>query len=368
VNALNLREFEALAEACLEPAAYDYYRGGAGDEQSLRENEAAWSRLRLRPRALVDVSHVDLATTFLGAPVSLPVGVAPLAYQCLADPEGERATARAAAGAGALMAVSTLATTSLEDVASAAPGSPRWFQLYVFRDRALSASLCARAEAAGYGAVVLTVDTPRLGRRERDLRNGFGLPSHLGNANFGDAIARGSAAAPEGSGLARLADAHFDDSLRWDALAWLRAQTRLPVLIKGVVRADDARLAVEHGAAGVIVSNHGGRQLDGSIATAEALPEVVEAVDGRGEVYVDGGVRRGVDVLRALALGARGVLLGRPVLWGLAAGGEAGVRHVLELVRGELELALALAGSPRATQVDPSLLATPRRAGSETSG
>jgi 4-hydroxymandelate oxidase len=360
VDALNLRELEALAAARLDPAAYDYYRGGAGDEQTLRENEAAWARLRLRPRALVDVARVDVATTILGAPAAMPVLVAPLAYQRLADPEGECATARAAAAAGAIMAVSTLATTSLEDVAAAAPGAARWFQLYVFRDRGLSASLCARAEAAGYGAVVLTVDTPRLGRRERDLRNGFGLPPHLVNANFEGAIARGSAAAGGGSGLARLGDAHLDDSLDWGAVAWLRAQTRLPVVIKGVVRADDARLAVEHGASAVVVSNHGGRQLDGSIATAEALPEVVEAVDGRCEVYVDGGIRRGVDVLRALALGARGVLIGRPVLWGLAAAGEAGVARVLGLLRAELELALALAGAPSVAQVDRTLVAPPR--------
>ncbi|HEU4536030.1 MAG TPA: alpha-hydroxy acid oxidase [Polyangiaceae bacterium] len=361
MDALNLRELEALAAARLDPAHYDYYRGGAGDEQTLRENEAAWSRLRLRPRALVDVARVELATTLLGAPASMPVVVAPLAYQRLADPEGEPATARAAAAAGVPMAVSTLATTSLEDVAAAAPGAPRWFQLYMFRDRGVSASLCARAEAAGYGALVLTVDTPRLGRRERDVRNGFGLPAHLRNANFADAIARSSAATPRGSGLARLSETHFDDALTWDALAWLRAQTRLPLVLKGIVRADDARLAAEHGVAGVVVSNHGGRQLDGAVATAEALPEVVEAVDGRCEVYVDGGVRRGVDVLRALALGARGVLVGRPVLWGLAAAGEAGVRRVLELLRGELELALALAGAPHAARVDPTIVAPPRR-------
>jgi 4-hydroxymandelate oxidase len=360
VRALNLREYEALAVARLEPAAYDYYRGGAGDEQTLRDNEAAWARLRLRPRALVDVSRVELSTSLLGASVSTPVLIAPLAYQRLADPAGECATARAAAAAGALMVVSTLATASLEEVAEAAPGAPRWFQLYVFRDRELAASLCARAEAAGYGAVVLTVDTPRLGRRERDLRNGFGLPPHLSNANFSGELSRGGPGVPGVSGLARLTGTHLDDSLSWRDVAWLRSRTRLPLLLKGIVRADDARLAVEHGVDGVIVSNHGGRQLDGALATAEALPEVVEAVGGRCEVYVDGGVRRGVDVVRALALGARGVLLGRPVLWGLAAEGEAGVGHVLGLLRDELELALALVGATSVAQIDRTLVAAPR--------
>jgi 4-hydroxymandelate oxidase len=280
----------------------------------------------------------------MGTEVSAPILVAPTAYHCLADAEGECATARAAAAARTVLCASTLATRTLEEIAAASGAGPRWFQLYVFKDRAVSERLVRRAEAAGYAALVLTVDTPRLGRREKDVKNGFGLPPGLRLANFDGELAREPAHAPGVSGIALYARDQLDDSLTWEALAWLRGITKLPVLVKGVLAAEDARLAVEHGASGVIVSNHGGRQLDGVLATADALPEVVAAVDGRAEVYVDGGVRRGADVLRALALGARAVLVGRPVLWGLAARGEAGVAHVLEMLREELELAMALAG------------------------
>lgn len=361
-------EYEALAATRLEPSAWDYYRGGADDEVTLRANRSAWARWTLRPRVFVDVSRVALATTVLGTPLALPVLVAPVAYQCLADPAGERATARAAAAAGTLMVVSTLATTCLEDVASAAPGAPRWFQLYIYKDRALSAELVRRAEAAGYGALVVTVDTPRLGRRERDVRNGFGLPPHLTLANFSGAQARGPALPPGASGLAHYAAANLDDGLTWEALAWLRSVTRLPVVVKGIVCGEDAALAAAHGAAAIVVSNHGGRQLDGALATATALPEVVAAVAGRCEILVDGGVRRGTDVVKALALGARAVLLGRPILWGLAVAGEAGVGRVLQLVRDELELALALAGRPSVAAIDrsavaPAADAAPGRAG-----
>ena len=356
---INVSDYEALAAARVEPAAWDYYRGGAEDEVSLHANRSAFERIRLRPRMLVDVSTRELRTTVLGTPVSMPILVAPTAYHCLACEEGECATAQAAGVAGTVMVISTLATRSIEEVARAATG-PLWFQLYVYRDRGVSETLVRRAEAAGCKALVLTVDAPRLGTRERDVRNGFGLPPHLSMANFvDDAYAGVHEREPGGSALAVHAAALFDMSLTWEGLEWLRGVTRLPVLVKGILTAEDAELAVAHGADGIIVSNHGGRQLDGVPATIEALPEVAQAVAGRCELYLDGGVRRGTDVLKALALGARAVLVGRPVIWGLAADGAAGARHVLELLRDELDLAMTLAGRPTLASIDRALVKLP---------
>ena len=356
---INLADYEAQALETLDPLTRDYYRSGAEDEQTLHVNRAAFGPIRLRPRVLVDVSALSLHTTVLGTPVSMPILVAPTAYHCLAQPEGECATARGVGAANTLMTVSTLATRSLEEVAEAASG-PLWFQLYVYKDRALSESLVRRAEAAGYQALVLTVDTPRLGQRERDLRNGFGLPPHLHMANFHDHTEDTAHVQQTGaSGLAIHADLMFDQSLSWEAVDWLRSITRLPLLIKGILTAEDARLAVEHGVDGLIVSNHGGRQLDYALATIEALPEIVAAVAGRCEVYLDGGVRRGTDVLKALALGARAVLVGRPILWGLAVAGEQGVTHVLEILRSELERSMALAGCPTLDHVNRDLVRLP---------
>ena len=356
MDPINVYEYEALAAARVDPVHWDYYRSGADDEVTLRANREAFGRIRLRPRMLVDVSAVDMGTTVLGTPVSMPILVAPTAYHCLACPDGECATAVAAGAASTLMVASTLATRSLEDIAAAATG-PLWFQLYVYRDRAVSEDLVRRAEAAGYRALVLTVDTPRVGRRERDMRNGFGLPPHLRMANFRDDLfANIHEREPGESGFAAHVSALFDTSLTWEALAWLRGITTLPVLVKGVLTAEDAALAVEHGVAGIMVSNHGGRQLDSAPATIEALPEVVEAVAGRVEVYLDGGVRRGTDVLKALGLGARAVLVGRPILWGLAVEGAEGARKVLELLRAELELAMILAGRPTVASIDRSLV------------
>jgi 4-hydroxymandelate oxidase len=356
VEPINVMEYEPLARAAVEAAAWDYVQGGSEDEVTLQANRAAYARLRLRPRVLVDVSACELATTVLGLPVAMPILVAPTGYQCLVHPEGELASVRAAGSVGTLFVASTMATHTLEAIAAAA-SAPLWFQLYVYRERAITERLVRRAEAAGYRALVLTVDTPRLGRRERDLRNGFSLPPHLRMANF---VSEGQAEVPEvtpgASGLAIHAAATFDTALTWEAVAWLRSITPLPLVVKGILTAEDARLAVRYGVDGVMVSNHGGRQLDSAPATLEALPEVVEAVNGACEVYLDGGIRRGTDVLKALALGARAVLVGRPVLWGLAARGEAGARHVLELLRDELELALALAGRPRLADVDGSLV------------
>lgn len=358
MDPVNVAEYETLAAKRLAPSTWDYYRGGSDDEQTLRANRDAFGCIQLRPRVLVDVSNVSLETTVLGSTLRTPLMVAPTAYHGLAHPEAECETARGAGAAGALMTVSTMANRPLEDVAEAATG-PLWFQLYVYRDRQLSERLVRRAEAAGYRALVLTVDAVRLGRRERDLRNGFGLPPHLHTANLeGDAREQPSQE-PGASGLAIHANTLWDTSLTWEALDWLRSISTLPIVVKGIVTAEDAALAVEHGASGIIVSNHGGRQLDGTIATIEALPEVVAAVAGRIEVYMDGGIRRGTDALKALVLGARAVLLGRPVVWGLAANGQQGVSHIFELLGTELELAMALAGCPSLAALSPALVRLP---------
>jgi isopentenyl diphosphate isomerase/L-lactate dehydrogenase-like FMN-dependent dehydrogenase len=321
---INVWDYERLAEEHLDANALAYFAGGAGDEITLRENVAAFERLKLRPRMLVDVTSVTTATTVLGTEVALPVLIAPLALQRMAHPDGELATACAAAAAGTIMCVSTATTVQPAELASAAPDATRWFQVYVFADRSITQALVQEACDSAYRALVLTVDTPYLGRRERDIRVDFKIPE--GITPSGDIFGH-----------------NFDTSLSWRDLEWL-AGYGLPVVVKGILTAEDARLACEHGAAAVVVSNHGGRQLDGVQASVEALAEVVDAVAGRAEVLLDGGVRRGTDVLKALALGAQAVLIGRPMVWGLAVAGEDGVKHVLELLRGELELGLALLG------------------------
>ena len=335
----NVGDYERIAKENLDPGAYGYFAGGSGDEQTLQDNVAAYRRWRLRPRALVDVSAATTATTVLGADVSMPLLVAPVAFQRMAHPDGEGAMARAAAAAGTVMVLSTLATSSPADVAAAAPGGRRWFQLYIFRDRGVTRALIEQAEDAGFEAIALTVDVPRLGRRERDLRTGFVIPAEVTVPSFATATGRATAGTP--ADMFSL----MDPAVEWSDLEELVSDCNLPVLVKGIVTAEDAALAVEHGAAGVVVSNHGGRQLDGATATIDALPEVVDAVDGRIEVLVDGGIRRGADVVKALALGARAVLAGRAPLWGLAAHGERGVREVLELLREEIELAMVLTGA-----------------------
>jgi len=349
----NVADLEVIAKRKLPRPTYDYYAGGAEDERTLARNRAGFERYALLHRVLVDVERVDTSVTVLGSAVTNPVLVAPTAYQRLADDRGETATARAAGEAGSLMTVSTLATRSLEEVAAAATG-PLWFQLYVYRDRAVTERLIARAEAAGYRALVVTVDTPRLGRRERDHRNGFTLPRGLSIANFTEDADR--AGFERYGSLAAYASAQLDPSLTWESIEWFRKRTRLPIVLKGIVRADDARRAVECGADGVWVSNHGGRQLDGCEAAVLALPAVADAVGSGAEVYVDGGIRRGSEVVKALALGARAVFVGRPVLWGLAVAGERGVRRVLDLLREEVALSLALAGCADLRSVDRSLV------------
>ncbi len=327
--------------------AYDYYASGAQDEVTLRENVAAWARIPLHYRVLVDVSVRDTSTTVLGRRLSMPVIVAPTAFHRLACADGELATARAAAGAGTVLCLSSLSNTRVEEVCAAAGAAGVWFQLYLYRDRGATAALVARAEEAGAQAIVLTVDAPVLGRRERDVKSGFHLPAGLRVENMTAAGHGEVPAAAGGSGLASYFAEKIEPALTWKDVAWLERVTKLPVLVKGVVRPDDARRAADSGASGVVVSNHGGRQLDGAPATARVLGAVAEAVGPRLDVLVDGGVRRGTDVLRALALGARAVLLGRPILWGLAVAGEEGARAVLETMRGEIDHAMALAGCAR---------------------
>jgi 4-hydroxymandelate oxidase len=344
VSALSIADYERLAEERLEPGPWAYLAGGSGDEWTLRENRAAFARWTFRPRVLCDVSEISTATTVLGTRIELPVLVAPVAYQQLYHAEGESATARGAAAAGTGLAVSTFSTRSHEEIAAASPGVVQWCQLYVFQDRGVTREHLAEAAAAGCSAVVLTVDTPRLAQRERDLRAGFEIPADLplpyARATIGDAAQNP-------------ADqfALLDASVSWRDLEWIASEANLPVVLKGVVTAEDAELAVEHGAAAVVVSNHGGRQLDGVPATLDALPEVAEAIAGRAEVYLDGGIRRGTDVAKALALGARAVLAGRGPVFGLAAAGEDGVRHVLQLLQDELALALCLLGCTSPDQV-----------------
>ena len=356
MDVLNLHELEALAKSRLPQVAWDYYASGADDERCVRRNALAFEQVLLHYRVLVDVARRELATTVLGERIALPIVVAPTAFHKLAHPDGELATVRGAGDAGTLFVLSTLSNTAVEDVVAAATG-PVWFQLYIYKDRAATEALVRRVEAAGCRALVVTVDAPLLGRRERDVRNRFALPPGLGVENLhASGYARIPAPAAD-SGLAAYFADLLDPALSWDAIDWLRSITTLPVLVKGIVRADDAERAIDHGAAGVIVSNHGGRQLDASPATIDVLPRISDRLRGRGEILLDGGVRRGADVIKAIALGARAVLIGRPVLWGLAADGRAGVAGVLEMLRRELDLAMALCGCADVASMTRDLVA-----------
>jgi isopentenyl diphosphate isomerase/L-lactate dehydrogenase-like FMN-dependent dehydrogenase len=334
---LNIWDYERLFEETLEPGAFGYFTGGADDEHTLRDNVAAFERWKLRPRMLVDVSASSIETTVLGAPVSMPLLISPTAFQRMIHPDGECATARAAAAAGTVMTLSTIATAAPAEVAAAAPGAPRWFQLYWFTDEGVTRSLVDQAIESGFNAIVLTIDAPgTLGRRERDLRTGFKVQEPI--PAFAAATGRETGATPaEVFSL-------IESCLTWHDIEKLRGMSDLPLLVKGVLTREDARLAVDAGVDGVVVSNHGGRQLDTVLAGIDALPEVIDEVGSETEVFVDGGVRRGTDVLKALALGARAAMIGRPVLWGLAAGGETGVTEVLEMFRREIALAMQLAG------------------------
>jgi isopentenyl diphosphate isomerase/L-lactate dehydrogenase-like FMN-dependent dehydrogenase len=334
---ITLADYERLAEERCEPGYWGYVVGGAGDEVTVHDNVDAFRRVLLRPRMLTDVSNVTTSTSVLGSEISLPVGVAPTSLQRVAHPDGEPALARAAEAVGTVYCLSSLGSARPGELAEAVPGVLRWFQLYWSRDRGFTRDLVAEAAEAGFSALVLTVDLPRAGLRERDLRSGFRLPDDLPMPNLPRTLV-GSVYLHDTLGEI------VDTSLTWRDLEWLRSECPLPLVVKGLLTHEDATLACEHGAAGIVVSNHGGRQLDGVPATLDALPEIVEAVAGHAEVYLDGGVRRGTDVVKALALGAQAVFIGRPALWGLAARGEEGARNVLELLREEIRLALVLLG------------------------
>jgi 4-hydroxymandelate oxidase len=353
---INLFEYERIAKNHLSSIAFDYYSSGAWDEVTLRDNQAAFQRIKLRPRMMVDVSERSLSTTVLGQPIQLPLLIAPMAFQCLAHSDGEVATASAAVDSGVGMVLSTLSTKSIEEVASSCANfkdALQWFQLYIHKDRSLTSSLVERAYKAGYKALCLTVDAPVLGCREKDQRNEFTLPEGLRAANLAN---RDIPYQKGESGLFAYFAEQLNPAVTWGELEWLQSLSPLPLVIKGILRGDDAVRAVECGAKAIVVSNHGGRQLDYAIASVDALREVVEAVDGRAEVLLDGGIRRGTDILKALALGAKAILLGRPVLWGLAVEGQAGVSHVISLLRHELDVAMALSGYAKIQDIDLSLV------------
>ncbi len=370
---LNVRDVERIAAGVLSPGAAAYYNGGAWDESTLRDNEAAFERWRFRPKVLVDVAERDLSVRVLGRLWPTPFGTAPMALMRLATPEGEVAAARACRDRGITYTLSTVASATIEDVAEV--GGPRWFQLYTTPDAEWTMSLVRRAEAAGYEALVMTVDAAPLGRRERDTRVGLTLPPGVRYENLvvrppsgGGKGAPGGADGPGGEvgpgreddlsreGPQLYAKEFLKEALTPADLAWLVRESRLPVVVKGVLRGDDADAVVEAGAAGVWVSNHGGRQMDRAIASIDALPDVVQAIRGRVPVLFDGGIRRGMDALAALALGATAVFVGRPLLWGLAWDGERGAGAVLDMLTSELDLAMAITGVPKASAIDPSIL------------
>jgi 4-hydroxymandelate oxidase len=352
---VNVLDYEERAREVLSKSVFDYFASGSGAEVTVRANAQAFEELSLRPRVLVPVGDRDLSTTVLGRKLPTPIIVAPMAFQKLAHPDGEIGAVRAAGAAGATFTASTMANTVIEEIAAVATG-PLWYQLYVFKDRGITRELVQRAEEAGCQAMQVTVDVPVMGRREADMRNAFCLPPEFTVKNL-EAAGHGALPIGDGeSGPARYTRCLFDADLSWKDIDWFCSLTRMPVLVKGVLRGDDAVRAIDNGAAGVVVSNHGGRQLDTSPATIRVLPEVVEVVAGRGAVLIDGGIRRGTDLLKALALGANAVQVGRPVLWGLAVGGEAGARRVLELLRDEFDNAMALCGCPSVGQITRDLV------------
>lgn len=354
----SLSDYEAFAQARIEPAAWAYLNGGAGDEWTMRENIDAFARLPLRSRVLRAMRGGSTETHLLGLELEAPILIAPTAYHALAHPDGEIATALAAGATGTCMVVSTQASLSLEDIAAEAT-APLWFQLYMQPDRDFTRSLVNRAEAAGYRALVVTVDAPVNGLRNAEARAGFTLPPSVSPVN----LMGMQLPPPEPASSALLfGTSILDHAPVWDDIAWLKAQTRLPVIVKGISDPDDARLAMHCGAAGIIVSNHGGRVLDGMPASIDLLPAVIDAVDGWLPVLMDGGVRRGNDVLRALALGASAVLIGRPVLHALATAGALGVAHAIRVLRAELELAMALTGCRTIEEIGPQCLYNPNSA------
>ncbi|MBS1551409.1 MAG: alpha-hydroxy-acid oxidizing protein [Bacteroidetes bacterium] len=355
MTAVSISDYEIIAKEKLSQSAYDYYSSGANDEITLRENCEAYKRIFLIYRVLKDVSKRDLTTEVLGNKISMPLMIAPTAFHKMANESGEVAVAKAATKAGTIMILSTLSNSSAEEVTKASDGNI-WFQLYVFKDREITVNLIKRVENAGCKALVLTVDAPFLGLRERDVKNKFNLPDGFTVKNL-EPYYKEKLSLNHDSGIAGYFSENLDPSLNWKDIEWLKSKTSLPVLIKGIGCKEDALLAVQYGADGIVVSNHGGRQLDTCRATIDVLPEVADAVSGKIEIMLDGGIRRGTDILKAIALGAKTVLIGRPVLWGLAAEGENGVSSVLDILRNELDLAMALCGCDSVSKITKDLIA-----------
>ena len=354
---INVFDFEALVRQRISRLALEYISSGAGDEITLRRNRERFDEIRLQPRVLVDASKIDTSVELFGERLDHPILLAPCAYQKLVHPEGEIAAARGASAARTPFVLSTFATVSLEDVASAVhvsgKGASLWFQLYVHPDHTFTRDLIQRVESAGYKVLCVTVDTPILGIRDRERRAGFHLPPGIERANLkslGSSVTKMGHF--EGGGNYSI----LDPAIHWDTITWIRSLTKLPVVLKGVLSPHDAALACAHGASGLIVSNHGGRNLDTVPATIEALPRVVEAVKGRLPLLLDGGVRRGTDIVKALAYGAKAVLIGRPYLWGLGVNGSQGVQQVIRILRLELESAMALCGTPSISKITPAAI------------
>lgn len=350
MNPLNLFDYEKAAADAMPAAYYEYFAGGVADNITRNANRIAFDNLRLRPRVMRDVSNLSLETQVNGTTLAAPIMLSPASTQKLAHPDGELGLARAAKRLGLIQVLSTMSNCSVEEVV--AVGHPVWFQLYLFRDRAWSERIVARAVAAGTQALVVTVDVPALGLRENLTRANFESPDELTYPNLvepGDTTTYANVLAS--------AAANFDPALTWDDIGWLRTLTDLPIWVKGILRADDAQRAVDAGVSGIIVSNHGGRQLDTAIATIDALPEIAQAVGDQVELLMDGGVRRGSDVLKALALGAKAILLGRPPLMGMAVNGEAGATHVLELLRDELANVMMQCGCATIEDIESDLIA-----------
>lgn len=353
---INLFEYEARARELLPETAYTYFASAANDEITLRENHAAYERLKLYPRMLRDVQQRSMRLDLFGHTLGAPLVIAPMAYNAMAHPDGELGIARAAGARGVAVTHSTLATFTIEDVMQVS-NAPVWYQLYAFQDREINTRLIRRAEAAGCAALVVTVDTPLLGRREQEIRVGFNQRKGVRAANLMAAEMRDLwPHYDDEDSLAQYISTVRRANLTWEDVRWLRDTTRLPLLLKGILRADDAAQAAALGMDGIIISNHGGRQLDGAIASVEALPAIAQAVGDHIPVIVDGGVRRGTDIVKALALGARAVMLGRPLLWGLAVNGEAGAGHVLDLLIQEFDLAMALCGAATLEEITPDLI------------
>ncbi|XP_014254283.1 (S)-2-hydroxy-acid oxidase GLO1 isoform X2 [Cimex lectularius] len=343
-NPCCIEDYEKIACNKLPKYATDYFRSGACGEYTLRLNKRAFERLRIRPRMLRDVSCRSTKTTILGSEVAIPIGVSPTAMQKMAHPQGECANARAVGKTGSVFILSTLSTTSIEDVEEGAPDTIKWFQLYIYKTRGITQSLVSRAEEAGFKALVLTVDASIFGKRYADVHNKFCLPSNLKLANFNNDSFSKMAESDSGSSLTDYVNSLFDDTLCWKDVEWLRSITKLPIVLKGILTAEDAKIATSIGVDAIMVSNHGARQLDTCPAAIEVLPEIVKAVNGQCEIYLDGGIRFGTDVFKALALGAKMVFIGRPAVWGLASDGENGVKAVLDILGNEFSQAMALSG------------------------